>query len=151
MHCVMCGEFFPPPGVKDYVYKKLEEEDMPRKRKCRNCGRLMNIVGDDLCGGCYFAVRGMTKGTPEYDAALAAAKKRFSDPNYKPTRGGARKGTGPKPKVEKKYKELPTLKTIKPKTEKPLTSLTALDMLIAERNMHQAKVFQINKAIEILS
>jgi hypothetical protein len=35
--------------------------------------------------------------------------------------------------------------------QKPLSDITALDMLIAERNMHQDKVFQLNKAIEILS
>lgn len=60
---------------------KTEDEEMAKKG-CRNYGRDKNVIGDDLCGGCYFAVRGYTKGTPEYDQRLADAKKRFTDPNY---------------------------------------------------------------------
>jgi predicted RNA-binding Zn-ribbon protein involved in translation (DUF1610 family) len=37
------------------------------------------------------------------------------------------------------------------KTPKQISELTALDMLIAERNQKQADVFKLNQAIEILS
>lgn len=41
---------------------------------------------------------------------------------------------------------------IEPKVARAmLADVTALDMCIAERNMYQEKVFQLNKAIEILS
>ena len=57
---------------------------------CRNCGRERAIIGDGLDSSCYWAVyKKFTKGTPEYDAALLAAKIKYSDPNYK-RKGGRR-------------------------------------------------------------
>lgn len=53
-------------------------------KTCRNCGRKKPIIGDGLDSSCYWSVyKKFTKGTPEYDAALAKAKIKFSDPNYK--------------------------------------------------------------------
>ena len=47
---------------------------------CANCERKLPIQGKGLCGGC----RAVTKTTPpeKLEAALAAAKLRFSDPNF---------------------------------------------------------------------
>lgn len=39
----------------------------------------------------------------------------------------------------------------KPVSPKDLADITLLDVLIAARNMHQAEVFKLNQAIEILS
>lgn len=58
------------------------------KKICNNCGRTMLIIAGGMCGGCYYAGKncGFEKGTPEYDAALAAAKERFTNPNHKQKR-----------------------------------------------------------------
>jgi hypothetical protein len=96
--CMMCGRRWPINGAKPIIIKKedrdiddadikkMEEGKEMATRACRNCGRVRKIIGDDLDSGCYYVVRKLTKGTPEYDAALAKAKIKFSDPNYKRTR-----------------------------------------------------------------
>ena len=55
------------------------------KKACRNCGRIAEIQSDGLCGRCYYNVwkKNLKKGTPEYDAALAEAKIKYTDPNYR--------------------------------------------------------------------
>jgi hypothetical protein len=88
MACLMCGKRWPMNGQQPTVISKkttveAEVNEMAIKKACRNCGRDKNIVGDGLCGGCYFSVKGMEKGTPEYDEELLSAKKRFTDPNYR--------------------------------------------------------------------
>jgi hypothetical protein len=82
--CRECGNRWIP-NFKPY--SKVEEEmNKPKPRECVNCGRIKTILGDGLCPGCYSSVHNkFEKGTPEYDQALAAAKKRFSDPDRKQT------------------------------------------------------------------
>jgi hypothetical protein len=152
----VCGELFPVPnygiipnyGAKPIVVTKLSEEDemptKPKPRQCRNCGRVKVILGDDLCSGCYCSVRGYEKGTAAYDERLAAAKKRFSDPNYKSTRGGDRRSKKLSPEKIKKI-VMPFF------PNKDQDKITAEDILIAERNGLQDRIFKINQALEILS
>jgi hypothetical protein len=114
-------------------------------RPCRNCGRVKNIIGDDLCGGCYFAVRIWKKGTPVYDQRLADAKKRFTDPDYK-ERGGCRH--------KKKTKAITSNLTApdpEKKATKQLENITVTDMMIAERDLLLDRVQRLNTAIELLS
>ena len=92
--CKYCGERWPINGAAPIVYKKLSEEDilMSEKRVCANCERPKPIIGRGLCGGCYYAARKAGEpGSPEYIKALAEAKKRFTDPDYKSGRGGNRR------------------------------------------------------------
>jgi hypothetical protein len=97
MACIKCAERFPLFGkIESISNPKITEESMAEETKkkrsksklrpCRNCGRVKKIIGDDLCGGCYFAVRIWKKGTPVYDQRLADAKKRFTDPEKKATK-----------------------------------------------------------------
>jgi hypothetical protein len=94
--CIICGKHFPRSFIKSSVPPetnvKTEEkimteqkaENNPTPRVCRNCRRPKTIQMDGLCGGCNATVyKKFTKGTPEYDAALASAKAHFTDPNYK--------------------------------------------------------------------
>lgn len=91
--CRTCGERWLPEGLKPYTGGKTEEEEM-KKGVCGNCGRgHLGIAGHGLCGGCYAAVRAFQWGTPECNAALLEAKKRFNDPNHK--RGGWKKAKKP--------------------------------------------------------
>ena len=93
--CLMCGKRWPVNGVKPIVISKVEE-DMPEKRDCRNCGRIMTIMADGLCGGCYkFVYRKYTKGTAAYDLALIEAKERFTDSEYKTRRPRVAKAAEP--------------------------------------------------------
>lgn len=66
---------------------------MRSKGTCTNCGREGNLQSGGHCSFCYSARKGLEKGTPEYDRALAEAKKRFNDPNHK--RRGWKKVTKP--------------------------------------------------------
>lgn len=90
--CMMCGSRWPialePTQAEEKIMTKQAKENLPAEKSkraaCRNCERVMTIPGDGLCGGCYGAVHGkFTKGTPEYDAALAAAKIKLTDPKFK--------------------------------------------------------------------
>lgn len=86
MACMMCGKRWPIGAAASINTVKLSDKDgeMSVKKQCRNCGREMVIQADGLCGGCYGTVhRKFEKGTEEYNEALAEAKKRFTDPNYK--------------------------------------------------------------------
>jgi hypothetical protein len=106
---MMCGQRWPivseptQATVKETAAEQMEETDSAknsRKKACRNCGRIMTIPGDGLCGGCYGAVKGkFTKGTPEYDTALAQAKIKLTDPNFKP--GNNRRGIKQKKNITK--------------------------------------------------
>jgi hypothetical protein len=111
-------------------------------RKCVNCGRVKKIIGHGFCSGCYWAVRGMEEGGPEYVQALASAKTRFSDPDYK-SHGGGKKQKAPAP-----IKRNPILK---PKTPQPSSDDPIVTQLIYARNLLQDKIFKINQAIELLS
>jgi hypothetical protein len=110
--CMMCGTRWPINGATPIIIKKeardIDDADIlkltegetmaikARIRPCRNCDRTKAIQADGLCGSCNNAVyKKFTKGTPEYTAALAEAKKRVSDPNF---RKGCRTAK-PRPKV----------------------------------------------------
>jgi hypothetical protein len=62
---------------------KEEVKPMAKYTECRNCGRTMTIISYGLCGGCYQASKPFERGSAEYNEALAEAKKRLTDPNYK--------------------------------------------------------------------
>jgi len=79
-------------------------------KECRNCNRVMAIQADHLCGGCNNSVKGKTKGTPEYETALAAAKERFTNPATKPLRREKKLTASAKPipaNSEKQQKNIP--------------------------------------------
>lgn len=109
---------------------------MTIKKACRNCGREKNIVCDGLCGGCYGSVRGMEKDTPEYFKALADAKKRFNDPDYKPRRGC---------KKSKFNNSLAHEKQNSTKTESNI-------IVVLETRRHELmqEIDEINKTIEVI-
>lgn len=112
MACLMCGKRWgQPTGILKKTPVEAEVNEMEVKKVCRNCGRDKNIIGDGLCGGCYFSVKGMEKGTPEYDEELSNAKKRFTDPNYV-----VRRGRKAKPSSQKQ----------------PATTKSTLDMTVKE-------------------
>ena len=108
--CMMCGTRWSKNGTSVIIpvsmlaaQNKTKEQTMAintnRIRPCRNCGRTKAIQADGLCGSCNNAVyKKFTKGTPEYNAALAEIKKRVSDPNFG---RGYRKAT-PRTKVPAK-------------------------------------------------
>ena len=113
---------------------------MAERGKCDNCERdNLYIVAHGICGACYGAVRQCGWGTPECEAALAEAKKRFTDPNYK--RGG-------------KKKIAPAKKATGKKTG--ISKVTATDAAIIEhlkeqRDEHLATAKKLDQAIECLS
>lgn len=74
-------------------------EGQPKRRPCGNCGRVMNIIGFDLCVMCYRAAHGLT-GTARADA-LAETKRRIDAGEVR--RGG--RGLGKAKKVEGEAKE----------------------------------------------
>ena len=122
------------------------------KKACRNCGRVRAIIGDGLDSSCYWAVyKKFTKGTPEYDAALAEAKIKYSDPNYK--RKGGRL---PEQRLEKissenikKVKIAARSLTIKHNGGDPEMSGVIATMQI-ERERLLAKADKLAQAIDLL-
>jgi hypothetical protein len=152
----MCGERWSVNGAAPVIYKKLSEEDilMSGKRVCTNCGRPKPIIGRGLCGGCYYSgKKAGAPGSPEYMKALAAAKERFTDPNYKSGRGGNRRSKKLSPEKLKKT-VMPSdddfKKYKKPEAVSKSNQSPVLDFLIDQRNMHQEQVYKLNQAIEIL-
>ena len=120
------------------------------KKQCRNCERAMSIQQDGLCGGCNQSVVGFKKDSFEYLSALADAKKRFTDPDYKRSAQGV--GKSPKKTVRAKR----TIGTVVMKkglevvkSDKGIKS-SVVDLLITERNALQDRVFKLNQAIELL-
>ena len=109
---------------------------MLKEAACGNCSRVKKICGHGLCGGCYSAVRQYKWGTSECTGALAAAKAKFTDPNYK--RGGWRKGK----------------KAVKPVAAKVRCTNIAegavIDQFREQRDQHLATAQKINQAIELL-
>lgn len=125
------------------------------------------IQADGLCGGCNGAVyKKYEKGTAEYEVALAAAKARFTNPDY---------GRGHRKRLVNKTVAASSQTTISKKRNKktnlkhyeqserlharlkviekatPRNSADPLIIpLIAERNALQKRVFKLNKAIEAL-
>jgi len=76
--CMMCGKRFPLEFRRKLISCETRKEfPMSKKGNCRNCERPSTIVADGLCGMCYGHVHAKyTKGTVEYDQALATAKHR---------------------------------------------------------------------------
>jgi hypothetical protein len=92
--CMMGGHRWPINGAKPIiVYKRSEEEDMESKKTpsgkvgiCVNCEREKFIAdGAGLCSSCHNAVKGISKDSVAYTAALADAKKHLTN---NPTRRG---------------------------------------------------------------
>lgn len=151
--CMMCGSRWPiyggllqrndakPAGMD---LEKQEEKNMAIRKPCRNCGRTLCIAQDHLCGGCFGAVKKYAKGTQEYDAALAAAKKRFTDPGFK-THPGKRKKANIHA-VEKVISKETEIKAADVELE-----VDPVSLLVATRNRLQNYIYKLNQAIEILS
>lgn len=132
--CRTCGGRWLPEGQNPYNKRNMEEEDM-KKGVCGNCSRgPMGIVAHDLCGGCYAAVRNYGWGTSECQAALAEAKKRFSDPSYK--RGGGRK--------PKKGRQGGGAKA------RPLSNDAIIERLQEQRDEHLLAAKKLDEAITLL-
>ncbi len=178
--CMMCGSRWPivlkqPPMDMADEYSRSEEketmeeketvkkEDPPvkndKRKACRNCERMMTIPGDGLCGGCYGAVKGKSKGTPEYDAALAQAKIKLTDPNFKP--GNNRRNYKAKhkslPPPSKKSSVSDTL-TPQPSNDANPTNIekaslitAAIEFLKTEMLKNDQKQTKLSQAIQILS
>lgn len=90
--CMMGGHRWPINGAKPIiVYKRSEEEDMEKptsgkKGKCVNCEREKFIADKEgFCSSCHNAVKGISKDSVAYTAALADAKKHLTN---NPTRRG---------------------------------------------------------------
>jgi hypothetical protein len=89
----MCGTDWSVNGQKPLTINQItgrermavtEKSVSGKKGTCLNCERSKYIAGaDGLCGTCHNAVKGLVYGTPEYTAALAAAKTRLTDQNHK--------------------------------------------------------------------
>lgn len=79
---------------------------------------------------------------------ISAMKRIGIKPKVHAQRGGPRKGTGPKPKDTPKevVPQEPNLKTVK-----PLSDITAVDLLVAEKKQHQMAIIKIDQAIGILT
>lgn len=107
-------------------------------RPCRNCGRVQKIIGDDLDSGCYYVVRKLTKGTAEYNEALAKAKLKFGDPNYKHGGGPRKTKKAPKPVMAKvRFTNI--------------AEGAVIDQLTEQRDQYLAKADKLTQAIELLS
>jgi len=124
-----------------------------RIKPCRNCGRKKVIQRDGLCGGCAGSVYNKyTKGTPEYDAALAAAKERFNNPNSKPLpreRNAMTTKTIPPENIKKLKIRAKTLMTIKHNGGDPgLAGVIAT--LQIEHDALIAKADKLSQAISLL-
>lgn len=144
MDCMMCGNRWPINGKPSTVIK----ETIGRKRImgikkspsgkigiCLNCERKKFIAGaDGYCSVCHNAVKGMEHGTPDYDNALAEAKRRLTAPVC----------------VSSNKKTEQRKKMISP-TEDALGDLyPVVDTLKFRRNFHLAAVEKLTKAIEAL-
>ena len=103
---------------------------------CKNCGRTKKLSGRDLCGSCYSTVREYGWGTPECIAALAEAKKKFGDPNYKRGEWG---------KVKTTSKPAPA------KTRHNISEAAIIDQLKEQREDHLTAAKKLEQAIELLS
>lgn len=152
--CRMCGSRWPIHGPlpKGLLRKNdatpagtalaKEEKTMAIRKPCRNCGRTLCIAQDGLCGGCFGSVKKYTKGTSEYDAALAAAKKRFTDPDYSGRTVKKKKSVNPKQKSTLDF----TIKQV------ALTGISKIiEQMRIEREEHLSEAGKLAKAIEILS
>lgn len=154
MACLKCAERFPlfsKAGNSQKGEKEMPEVNIPpsgKKGTCTNCGRdrwICNKHGH--CGTCASAVKGFEHGTPEFDAALAAAKKRIqANGDTKFSKAAKRLRSRAKERIEA-IKQLPPEK----KAPKQLENLTATDMMIAERDLLLDRVQKLNTAIELLS
>lgn len=172
--CMMCGSRWPlvlettQAGEKAIVAEQAKENSPAEKSKraaCRNCARVMTIPGDGLCGGCYGAVHGkFTKGTPEYDAALAAAKIKLTDPNFKTGNNRSKKISkivmprrldsslrGAETAIVKQGETLPppSLKSAIKQSSTPISA--AIAHLKDQVHKNEEKQAKMRQAIEILS
>lgn len=73
--CMKCGTQWGYPILK----MNTGDEEMSKSGICRNCGQLGKIIGDELDSHCYWAVKGLEKGTPEYGAALAGERAKITE------------------------------------------------------------------------
>jgi hypothetical protein len=141
--CMMCGKRWP---LQLILTRK--EIPMSKKGNCRNCERESTIVADGLCGMCYGHVHSKyAKGTPEYDQALAEAKKKVAQweslPEKKSITDLQTKKRGRKPKSPDSL----SAKPIEPKNPKTKDILTILQ---DRRHELMEEVFTINQTISVI-
>jgi hypothetical protein len=158
--CIKCGQRWPISGTVQIVpitindVKQIREDIMTKNnriRSCDNCGREKVIQSHGRCGGCNGAVKGLIPDTPEFLKTLAAAKERFSDPNYK--RGGKRSVEGPK-KISsagvKKIKTHVRALKIKHAGEAPADMALVIASMEMQRDSFLSSADKMQKAIDIL-
>ena len=134
--CDDCLEFFPEPKIltdekpqKEVLNKMAIDKD--KLKELHAAGKTDKEIAEAL--------------NAKYGTVFAARNSLGLKGNHTLQRSPRRSIDRPKPK------ELPTLKTIKPKTEKPLTDITAVDLLVAEKKQHQMAIIKIDQAIGILT
>lgn len=86
--CMMGGHRWSINGTKPIIiYKRMEEEEVEgtktvsgKKGECTNCGR-SKLIADKkgLCWACHHVVKGISKDSVDYTAALADVKQRLTD------------------------------------------------------------------------
>lgn len=154
MACMMCGKRWlingqPSSVIKETIGRKrimgIKKSPSGKVGMCLNCERKKFIAGaDGYCSVCHNAVKGMEHGTPDYDNALAEAKRRLTAPVC----------------VSSNKKIRTTKKTVKPvkideemmhSKEDALADLyPVVDKLKWLRNFHLAAAEKLTKAIEAL-
>jgi hypothetical protein len=139
---MMCGKRWPPSRLSIVVKRESKQEKgesrMSTTKECRNCGRVKVIQADGMCGGCRGSVyKKYEKGTPEYDAALADAKARFTDPDHIERK---------KPAVYVKPKK--DIQTPAPKPKEKQKDIIAI--LQDRRHELMEEVMQINQTISTI-
>lgn len=152
--CMMGGHRWPITGAKPIiVYKRSEEEEMEKptsgkKGKCVNCQREKFIADKEgFCSSCHNAVKGISKDSVAYTAALADAKKHL-------TNNPTRRGKVARAKViaaapVKRAKPEPV--TVAIKQIGPLTHDDIIKILNEHCEFHQRALVKFKQAIALLS
>jgi hypothetical protein len=155
----IAGHRFYPERVKPIIYKKImEDEEMGNRYKCDlDRDKIKKLIAENksvpeivaITGYKINSVRTVLKTLGLKSSKDGRGRKLGSVNKIKPT--GASNNVE-KPEIKIQNKKLRVLRFPpglgSPKT---LSDITSVDILIAERNDLQARVFKINQAIELLS
>jgi hypothetical protein len=137
-YCDDCLEFFPEPKTitDEKSEEKGEDEEMGNRYTCVIDREKIKLLAPDK------TVPEISKETGYKIPSIRTALYAMGIKAKAGHRGNYQKSSN----IEK-----PEIKKQKLVSPKPLSDITAVDMLIAERNDLQARVFKINQAIELLS
>jgi len=139
----IAGHRFYPERVKPIIYKKImEDEEMGNRYKCDlDRDKIKKLIAEN-------------KSVPEIVAEtgykLNSLRTVLRTLGLKSTVDGRGRKLGSVNKI-KNASASNNVEKPEIKIQKTLSNITAVDMLIAERNDLQARVFKINQAIELLS